>query len=177
MATLPPEAPADNAAGPPSAARTEPDAVSNADEFIVGQFTDWKFEDWLDSHPSRRRAHESDSPNEQKRNRERMARLWALRDSPMPADLLAVVQLADQLRDKLDALTGKYGKAEARRVLEDAGLALPRSTDVCQAWGGDHFAQSHRLSRRLIRELDDYSEVVWESISLLVPEAAKRRAA
>ncbi len=88
----------------------------------------------------------------------------------MPAHLLTAVKLADQLNDALEQLIELYGPAEARRVLSNAGLAMPRSQDVCQSWGGDHFSQSHRLSRRLLRDLDEYREVVWDCINLLIPK-------
>ncbi|HEX4610666.1 MAG TPA: hypothetical protein VH092_20920 [Urbifossiella sp.] len=158
----------------PSVVRPVPTPVvvqaRKPDEFITGPFTEEKFEQWLNSHRSRQLSHVGDSPKERERTRKRMARLWVLRETRIVRDLLAAVKLADALQEALEGITSLYGPQEARRVLLANELAFPRKHDVCQSGGGDHFAESHRLSRGLIRELEDYREVVWGCIELLIPD-------
>lgn len=160
---------ADNAA----AAAAERTARPRDDEFFTGEFTDAKFEAFLDAYPGRRRGFMAESAAEQGRYRARIARLWALRTSTMPADLLAAVTLADQLFDRLKQITEKYTKAEGRRVLEAAGLTVPNPRGLDCSWSGDHFANAYRFGRQLARSVDDYSDVVWSCLFLMLPNGTE----
>ena len=160
---------ADNA----TAAVAERAAMPRDDEFFTGEFTDEKFEAFLDCYPGRRRAFMAESAAEQGRYRARIARLWALRTSPMVADLLAAVKLADQLHEQLVRIAETYPKVEGRRVLLAPGLPNPNPNGLHSSWGGDHFSNAARFGRLLARSVQDYSDVVWACLHMLTPNGTE----
>jgi hypothetical protein len=164
----------------PSVVRPEPDPVaivvscpSADDEFIAGQFTGAKFEQWLDAYPGRRQRFERRTPDQQAEERQRVARLFALRTSTMPAELLAAVKLADSLQDAAEGITGSYAPMEGRRILQAFDLAIPSEHDIFQGWGGDTFKEVRRECGRLKKHLEEFREAVWNTIRHLVPPSER----
>lgn len=118
--------------------------------------TDEQFNAFLDAHPGRRASFERHGPARLAEYRARIDRLYALRASPMTAELVELVELATKLRTAARRIVNRYHADEAGRVLEAAGLPLPDPDAMVQGNDADTFREPYQLCLTLAVQLDDF---------------------
>lgn len=131
--------------------------------------TEELFQRWLDLHPGRRRHHERCTPEVQQRDRDRVARMYALRGSPVTVAYAQALDAAQVLHDALESLLRLYGSHEAERVLLAAGLRVPHEHDIDQCWGGDTFEEQHGDCKKMKRRIDDFIDSLFK-LTYILPD-------
>ncbi len=142
--------------------------------FVSGPMTDEKLAVILDSYPGRRDVFESYTPEKQAEERARLARMLALRASPMPRDLDRVRTMTRELQEAMQGIVDHYAPLEVERILTAAGLEEPSDGISCDA---ELFTDARSRCQKLAKKLGKFLDLTEDTTLSLVPQPPKRRAA
>lgn len=142
-----------------------------ADPAHCGELTEEKWEAWLDAYPGRRAGFGGRlGADERQAARARVARLYALRASPVAARLAGVVAAAAAFRDALKAALAAVSPAAVADALAAFGLPCPGRYDVWQGCGPESFDEFRDAARAALKRLAAFDRDAGGMAAILLPE-------